>query len=550
MAQTQRRPPLFQPATYRAVRDGANQIVDAIRPTLGPVARVVAVERLLDNRGPELLDNGGVIAKRIIQLPNLHADVGAMFVRDFLWQLQDQEGDGTATAAVLFQAVYNAGVRHVTAGHNARRLQFYLEQGIQIILAELQAMTVQLSGKQRLAHAAYTVCHDRELSDLLGEIFDIVGGYGRLEIRAGNTRDLQREYVEGMYWDRGLLSRELIMDRQRLRSELEDAAIVVSDLQIRTADQLLPVLERAAQDKLANLLIVADEISDTAMSLLLANNRPDRLRIVAVKTPGFSKEEQADVLADLAMLAGGRAFLRAAGDTFASFRAEDFGRARRVWAEMQNFGIVGGKGEPRALRRHLAQLRTAYDETLDIVQRGKLRERLGKLLGGSATLRIGGVNEREIEARKELAERTAAAVRGALQEGVVPGGGVALLACRPALLRAAASAADPDARAAYRILAQAVAEPIRAIVANAGYDPSDVLAEVRLAGPGHGFDVLAGRVVEMSAAGIQDPASVQKAAAYAGLTSAALALTIDVLVHRTEQPSKAAIRGPGKRKRL
>ena len=346
------------------------------------------------------------------------------------------------------------------------------------------------------------------------------------------------------------MSRELITDWQRMRCELENAAVVISDLQIHESRQLLPVLEQAVQNNVRSLLLVADEISASAMSLLLANNRPDRLQIVAVKTPGFGKDEQADVLADLAMLTGGRALLRAAGDTFGGIRATDFGHACRVWAETQNFGIVGGKGDPRALRRHLATLRTAYDEALDIVRRGKLQERLGKLLGGSATLRVGGVNEREIEARKELAERTAAAVRGALQEGVVPGGGVALLACRPALQRVMEGASDPDERAAYRILIQAMAEPLRAIAANAGYDPSDVLAEVRLAGPGYGYDVLAGQVVEMMEAGIYDPTSVQKGAAYTGLTSAALALTIDVLVHRTEQPSKASVRGPGKRKRL
>ena len=245
MAQTQRREPLFQPATYRAMTSGADQLINAIRPTLGPVARITAVERLLDNRGPELLDNGGLIAKRIIQLPNLYADFGAMFVRDFLWRLQDQEGDGTATAAVLFQTVYNEGIRLVTAGHNARRLQTFLEQGTALIIEELRRMTVRISGQQQLSHVARTVCHDEELSELLGEIFDIVDAYGRLEIRKGNTRGLQREYVEGMYWDRGILSRELIVDKQRMRSELENAAVLISDLQIREPHQLVPVLEQA-----------------------------------------------------------------------------------------------------------------------------------------------------------------------------------------------------------------------------------------------------------------------------------------------------------------
>lgn len=550
MSNNLRLPPVFQPTTYRAFMVGADRIVATIRPTLGPVARTVAIQRPLDQRGPELLDNGGVIAKRIIQLPDYRADVGAMFVRDMLWRLQEQEGDGTATAAVLFQATFNEGVRLVAAGLNARRLQGFLEEGIEVILNELRRQTVPVNDAHHLAQVAFTVCQDRELSDLLGEIFDIVGGYGRLEIREGSSRGLEREYVEGIYWERGLLSRQMVADPQRLRSELEDAAIVLSDLNIQEPQQILPVLVTAFQAGLKRLLIVADEIADSALSLLLANSKPDHMQILAVKTPGFGREQQADFLVDAAVLCGGRPFLRATGDTFKAIRSEDFGRARRVWADLRSFGLIGGMGDPRQLRRHLAALRAAHSETDDLALRGKLHERIGRLMGGSATLRVGGVTVRDIEARKELAERTAAAVRGAMQEGVVPGGGVALLACRPALQRCIDATHDPEARAAYQILLRAVAEPLRTIVANAGYDPSDALAEVRMAGPGYGFDVLTGRVTAMGAAGITDPANVVKAATYAGLTSAALALTIDVMVHRTEQPAHATPPSPARRKRL
>ncbi|GIK75208.1 MAG: 60 kDa chaperonin 2 [Chloroflexota bacterium] len=550
MSNNLRLPPVFQPTTYRAFMAGADRIVATIRPTLGPVARTVAIQRPLDQRGPELLDNGGVIAKRIIQLPDYRADVGAMFVRDMLWRLQEQEGDGTATAAVLFQATFNEGVRLVAAGLNARRLQGFLEEGIEVILNELRRQTVPVNDAHHLAQVAFTVCQDRELSDLLGEIFDIVGGYGRLEIREGSSRGLEREYVEGIYWERGLLSRQMVADPQRLRSELEDAAIVLSDLNIQEPQQILPVLVTAFQAGLKRLLIVADEIADSALSLLLANSKPDHMQILAVKTPGFGREQQADFLVDAAVLCGGRPFLRATGDTFKAIRSEDFGRARRVWADLRSFGLIGGMGDPRQLRRHLAALRAAHSETDDLALRGKLHERIGRLMGGSATLRVGGVTVRDIEARKELAERTAAAVRGAMQEGVVPGGGVALLACRPALQRCIDATHDPEARAAYRILLRAVAEPLRTIVANAGYDPSDALAEVRMAGPDYGFDVLTGRVTAMGAAGITDPANVVKAATYAGLTSAALALTIDVMVHRTEQPAHATPPSPARRKRL
>ncbi len=253
--------------------------------------------------------------------------------------------------------------------------------------------------------------------------------------------------------------------------------------------------------------------------------------MIAVRTPGWDKPQQAWALEDLAILTGGRAFVQVAGDTFHSIRPRDFGRARRAWADLRTFGFVGGKGSPRALRQHIATLRDMFDQTDDTVLRGELLQRIGKLMGGSATLWIGGATEFEITTRQEVAERTAAAMRAAMMEGVVPGGGVALLACRPALQGMLASSDGPDERAAYRILIRALAEPFRTIVDNAGYDASDAMAEVRLAGPGHGFDATAGRVVDMMQTGIYDPAIVLKSAAYGAVTTAALALTVDVLVH-------------------
>ncbi|MDI9547217.1 MAG: TCP-1/cpn60 chaperonin family protein [Chloroflexota bacterium] len=551
MRPTNSRRLVFQPGSYASLQSGANQIVNAIRPTLGPLPRVVAIDRILDTRIPELLDNGGTIAKRIIQLRDMHADVGAMYVRDCLWQLQDQEGDGTATAAVIFQSVFNQGVRHVAGGYNARRLQTYLEEGARLVLAELTRMTAAVNGKERLAQAAYTVCQDAELSDLLGEIFDIVGEYGRLEIREDSGRGLEREYVEGMYWEKGLLSRELIADWTRVRSELEDAAVFISDLSLREPEDLLPILVCALKNERRRLLIIANEISDSAMSLLLANNRkPEEFQVLAVHTPGHGAEEQAWFLTDAAILCGGRPYIREAGDHPRGLRPEHFGRARRVWASRENFGIIGGRGDPRMLRRHIAELQQTFEDSLDVVYRSKLEKRIGKLLGGSATLRIGGVSEHEIEERKERAERTALAVRGALREGALPGGGAALLACRPALHERLRQAADDEEAAAYRILIDTVAEPMRALAANAGYNPALAVGEAEAGGTGFGFDVLRGEAVHMTEAGILDPASVQKAAAVTGITSAALALTIDVLVHRPDQPARASVRPPSKRKRL
>ena len=541
---------VFQPATHRRMQQGIDKIVGAIRPTLGPRPRIVAIERILDERMPELLDNGGTIAKRIIQLPDRDEDMGAMLVREMLWQLQDQVGDGTATAAVLFQSVYNEGIHYLTAGGNAMRLRTYLEKGLQVILDQITATTGHLSGKEQLAQMAQSLSYDPPLAKLLGEMFDIVGAYGRLEIRAGQSRELEREYVEGLYWDWGLYSREMVVDHSRLRTEFENPAILISDLEIEDPEQLLPALEVALRAEIPSLVIVAGRLSDRAIGFLLANKNPQRFQVIAVKTPGWDKPQQAAALEDLAILTGGRAFVQVAGDTFNSIRPQDFGRARRAWADLRTFGFVGGKGSPRALRQHIATLRATFDQTVGTVLRGELLQRIGKLLGGSATLSIGGATELEITSRKEVAERTAAALRAAMMEGVVPGGGVALLSCRLALQQMLAHSDAPDERAAYRILIKALAEPFRTIVANAGYDASEAMAEVRLVGPGHGFDATAGRVVDVMKTGIYDPAIVLKSAAYAAVSTAGLALTVDVLVHRREQPERASVHIPSKRKKL
>jgi chaperonin GroEL len=539
---------VFQPATYQGLQRGINQMVDAIRPTLGPRPRIVAIDRLLDQKMPELLDNGGIIARRIIQLANRDQDVGAMFIREVLWQLHDQVGDGTATAAVLLHSVFNQGVRYLASGGNATRLHHHLDQGMQLILHELSQLSSPVSGKEQLAQVAQSICYDPPMARLLGEIFDIIGEYGRLEVRPGRGRHDEREYVEGMYWERGLVSRGMITDPQRLRTDFEEAAILISDLDIQRPQQLFPALEAALRYGVKALLIVASQFSDAAIGFLLANKQPDKFQVMAVKTPGYG-EEQLWALQDLAILTGGRAFHKPAGDTFDHLQPHDFGHARRMWADHRNFGIVGGQGDPRALRQHIATLRTAYQEAEEIVLHDKLLVRIGKLLGGSATLYVGGATELEIEHRQEVAKRTAAAMRGAIQDGVLPGGGVALLACQPALQSQLDQLTDPDARAAFRILLEAMEAPMRAIAANAGFDPSEVMAHVKLAGPSHGFDVTTGQVANMAQAGIYDATSVQKAALYAAIASAGLALTVDVLIHRKDQPEHATGKTPAKRKR-
>jgi chaperonin GroEL len=532
---------LFQPQVYKGMQRGVNYIVGAIRPTLGPHPRHVVMDSIdYKDKRPDLLDDGGTIARRLIRLADRDADAGAMYVREMLWRLQEQVGDGTATAAVLFQAVYNLSLRYVSAGGNPTTLQKYLQDCLYVLLDELDKSVEQIHSEEQLARVASSVCYDQEMANLLSEIFDIVGEYGRVEVRQGRSRNLEREYVEGMYWDWGAHSRTELDKNRGSRIEMENAAVVISDLEIEDPRLLFPAIAMAVEAKLPSLLIIAKKLSEKVIAFLLSNRDAQKFRVVTAKTPGWDKYEQMDALEDLAVLTGGRPFIQVAGDSLAYIKRSDFGYVRRAWVDYSNFGFIGGKGDPRKLRNHIASLRASLEKTEDIILKEKLRARIGKLLGGSATLWVGGITERDIDAKVALANRAVAAVRGAMIEGVLPGGGLALLSCKPALDRKLKSSKNEDERAAYRILLRAVEEPFRTIVANAGYNPSEILAKIHLTGPGIGFDVNKGRVVPMIQSGVYDPATVQKSAVYSAISSAAMALTVDVIVQHAK-PERAEL---------
>jgi chaperonin GroEL len=526
---------IFEPRSRQGMQLGINRLVDAIRPTLGPLPRTVVNEQY-SKKKPELLDEGAVIARRIIQLPNREEDMGAMYLRQVLWTLHETTGDGTATAAVVFQTIYNLGLRYLTAGGNAMRLRQYLEAAVPVILNKLDEMVVHLHGKNELARLAETICYDPPLAKMLGEIFDIVGEYGRLEIRSGRSRELEREYIEGMYWDGGLFSREMITDVSLGRTSMENPAILISDLEVQDPQDLLPLLDTAIRTEVKSLLLVLKSISERAMSVLLAKPNRERVQVVGVRLPGVSVNFVRQAMQDLAILTGGRPYLQAAGDTLQQLQFAHLGHARRAWADTNFFGIVGGKCDPRQLRQHISRLRSTFVDIDDSKDRKRLQERIGKLLGGTAVLWVGDNTSIAVEARKALAERTAEAMRGSLRDGVVPGGGVALLACKHPLQEKLRQAQDTDERAAYSILLKAIEAPIRTLLDNAGYDPGEILGEVVKAGPGYGFDVVHRQIVDMAQAGLYDTASVVKAIVQSATRGAALALTVDVLVHRKNPP--------------
>ncbi len=533
---------VFQPGTHIKMKRGINALVGAIRPTLGPLSRSVAIEQVLRrNTTPEVLDNGGLIARRIIQLKDRDEDMGAMYLRHVLWEMYERVGDGTATAAVLFQSIFEQGMRYITAGGNAMLLRKHLEAGFRQLDLILAGKTQQIEGKRALQRLAFTICHDEEMSKLLGEVFDIIGEYGRLEIRSSKTTILEREYVEGMYWDGGLVSREMINDMVRFRTVYEDSSIMLCDLDIKEAQELVPLLELAVEKKLPSLVLVAAEVSDRALSILLSNR--EKVPIAVVKAPSIAADARKDALEDLAILTGAIPLYKAAGDRIENVRAENFGGARRIWANLRNLVIVGGKGDARQLRQHIASLRAAHDNNDDKKARKRLQERIGKLMGGSATLWIGATTPLAIETRKELAERAADAMRGAMRDGVVAGGGIALLECQQDLKEQLAGIEGEVQQVAYKILIRALEQPARALLENAGVDDREVLAQIRMAGKGWGYDINTNQIVDMVDAGICNSASVVRQALFSAIHGAALCLTTDVLVHRRVRPESIAKTG-------
>lgn len=519
---------VFQPDTAYSMQHGINLIVDTIRPTLGPIPRMVAVSQPLDNKPPELLDKGGLIARRITNLPNRHTDVGAMFIRQMLWQLYEEMGDGTATAAVLFQSIYNAGLKYIVSGGNAMRLRSYLQEGLQVIYQELDKLQEPVEGAEQLANLAESICHDAALSAELGEIFDFIGEYSQLDVRRGHKHHHEHEYLKGMYWKQGAVSRQMLKgDKTPDRAVMNNAAILLSDLDIEDVRMLVQVVDSLIRAGARSLMLVGSKFSDDVINFILANKNPEKFRIIAVKAPGMTDHDKTINLKDMSVLTGATPLYKGAGDTLNSMKPSYLGQVKHLWVERTMFGFVSDEKFTPHITEHIADLMMLLEAAKTADEKDALRVRIGKMLGGVAILRIGGSTP---DAQIALAKETEKSIRAAMRDGVVPGGGIALAQCKVAIRDALMQAIDTDERAAYRILLDALDEPLHTICINAGFDRAK-MAELDHADIGSGLDVRTGNISHMMDTGIYDIASVVKAAIRSAVASAGLALTVDVMVH-------------------
>ncbi|MCY4145175.1 MAG: hypothetical protein OXE95_01545 [Chloroflexi bacterium] len=526
---------VFQPDSALALQRGINLIADAIRPTLGPVPRAVAFDLADAEKPPELLDKGGLIARRITNLPDRDEDMGAMLLRGMLWQLYDELGDGTATAALLFQSIVNAGLRAIVAGADASRLRSELNRQLEIALVALREQQARIEGAEDLAQLAHCICHDRELAERLGEIFAFIGEYGQLDVRRGHRREIAHDYMRGMYWQRGAISRAMLRGgKEPDRMVMNNCAILLSDLDIEALDEVAPLFAALMQAGAKNLLLVGNKFSEPVINFILANKKPEQFRVVAVKTPGETAQHQQAHLADMAVITGATPLYKAAGDALRGMKTARLGSAKQVWVERNLFGLVSDRDNQTELTEHLAGLLEQLDYARDKDSETFLRARVGMILGGVAILRIGDGVPARMDARIALAKETAKSLRQALRDGVVPGGGAALWTIRAALRDQPPG--DSESRAARQILLAALESPLRTICHNAGYDGATV-AQLEGQAPGTGIDARSGEAIDMLSAGIMDVASVVEAALRKAVSSAALALTIDVLLHHPSPPA-------------
>lgn len=532
------RPPVQRPGVIFQpdLLEGINVIADLVKPTLGPLPRFVGIEANMRDRPPEVLDDAGTIARRIVQLADPATDAGAMMLRHALWRMHEQCGDGGATMAVLAQAMMQQAAKAAAAGAHPALLRRGIEAGVERAVEALHAQAVALpggrAGREMLSALATSLCHDQEMRAVLVEIVDIAGADGAIHVVNNDARRIDREYIEGAMWESPWLTGGFATDTAQSIGRIEDAAVVILDGKLDAAAHVLEGLRRLHALGHKNVVVIAGDLSDEAKSILLQAKLSNMFRLLPIKAPNFDAK-RAVAVQDIAALTGARV-LFGNGDVFATITADDIGEVRRAWATAKQFGLIGGRRDPVALRASIAAVRKRIAETADLNEIAELRLRLGRLCGGLAILRVGAVTSKVQEERKEQAQRLARALQTSARRGLVAGGGATLFAAAPSAVDPGASG---DAAWGQRCVARALEAPLTTIVANAGYDAPEIVAQVRAArrkgGGPMGFDARRGEVVDMRAAGVLDSAEVLERALRTAGSLAAMAITTDaVILHK------------------
>jgi chaperonin GroEL len=512
---------------------GVNTLANAVRVTLGPKGRNVVLGK---KYGSPVITKDGVTVAKEIELKDKYENMGAQMVREVATKTNDIAGDGTTTATVLAQAIFRDGVKNVTAGANPMQLQRGIQLAVEAAVRELEKMSKKVKGKEELANvAAVSANNDREIGELISEAMDKVGKDGVVTVEESRTLQTELDLVEGMQFDRGYLSPYFVTNPDRMEAVLEEPLILIHEKKISAMRDLLPLLEQVAQQG-RQLLIIAEDVEGDALATLVVNRLRGTIKVCAVKAPAFGDRRKA-ILEDIAVLTGGKVITEDLGIKLESVTLEDLGRAKRVIVDKENTTIVEGAGSRKAIEGRVATIRRQIEETTSDYDREKLQERLAKLAGGVAVIRVGAATETEMKEKKMRVEDAVNATRAAAQEGIVPGGGVALVRAAKALDKVGA---EGDVKTGVRLLQRAMEEPLRRIAENAGTDGAVVIGKVEDSKGARGFNAATGQFEDLVAAGIIDPTKVVRTALQNAASIAGLLLTTDAAVTDAPEPKRAA----------
>ncbi len=508
---------------------GVEKLADAVRITLGPRGRNVVIDKKF---GAPIITNDGVTIAKEIELQDHYENVGAQMVREVATKTHDVAGDGTTTATVLAHSMIAHGLKNITAGANPIAMRRGMEKAVAVITAEIARQAKPIKTREEISQvASISANNDPEIGSLIADAMDKVGKEGVITVEEAKTMQTSLEVVEGMLFDRGYLSPYFITDPQKMECVLEDCFILIHDKKISVMKDLIPVLEAIAQTG-SPLLIIAEDVDGEALATLVVNKLRGTLHCCAVKAPGFG-DRRAAMLEDISVLTGGRLMSEDLGFKLENTVLGDLGRARRVKVDKENTTLVGGRGDKKELELRIKQLRKQIEGATSDYDREKLQERLAKLVGGVAVIRVGAATETEMKERKARVEDALAATRSAVEEGVVPGGGVALLRTIPLVEKMSIPA---DERVGASVVAKALAEPARLIADNAGLEGSVVVEKIKAKKGAWGLNAAKNIYEDLSAAGIIDPAKVARCALQNAASVAALILTTEAVV--TEKPEE------------
>jgi len=508
---------------------GVNALADAVKITLGPKGRNVVLEKKFGS--PTITKDGVTVAKEI-ELPDPLENLGAQMVREVASKTSDVAGDGTTTATVLAQSIFRQGIKTVAAGANPMAVKRGIEQAVETAVAEIRRLAKPVSGEMIAQVGTISANNDATIGTIIAEAMEKVGKDGVITVEEGKTMETVLDVVEGMQFDRGYLSPYFVTDAERMEAVLENPFILIHEKKISSMKDLLPLLEQVARAG-RPLLIISEEVEGEALATLVVNKLRGTLSAAAVKAPGFGDRRKA-MLEDISILTGGKAIMEETGIKLEGVRLEDMGKAKRVTIDKDNTTIVEGGGTKKAIEGRVKQLRTQVEETTSDYDREKLQERLAKLVGGVAIIKVGAATETEMKEKKARVEDAMHATRAAVEEGIVPGGGVALIRCIPAVKKLNL---EGDEAIGVGIIVRALEEPMRQIVYNAGQEGSVVVEKVKAEkSANYGFNGLTEEFEDLVKAGVIDPAKVVRFALQNAASIASLMLTTEALV--SEIPDK------------